>query len=64
MSGFMHQADEVNGVALDLIVYVKRKRPAVFAGKSVRTDVVATFPTDNGSDDIFDPFMQISAKTV
>lgn len=62
MSGFMHQANEVNGVALDLVVDVKWKRTAAFAGKSMRADMIATFPADDGSYRVFHPFMQISAK--
>jgi hypothetical protein len=64
MSGFMHQTDEVNGVSLDLVADVERKRTAMLAGKAVWTDMVATFPADDGSHRIFNPFMQISAKTV
>ena len=60
----MHQADEVNGVAVDLLTDVERKRAAMFTGKAVRADMVTAFPSDDGPDCVFNPFVQVAAETV
>ena len=61
---FMHETDEIDSVAFDLIVDVVWKRPAVFAGKAMRSDMITTFPTNDRPDSVFDPFMEIAAEPV
>lgn len=60
----MYQANEVYGAAFDLIVDVVWKRPAVFAGKSVRTDVITPFPPNDGSHRVLNTLMQVAPKSV
>ena len=62
MSGFMYETDEINSVSFDLVAEVVRKRAAVFAGKAVWSDVVTTFPTDDGPHRIFDPLVKVAAE--
>lgn len=64
MAGFMYQADEVNGVPFDLVADVVWKRAAVFAGKTVWTDMIAAFPTDNCPHRILDSFVKVAAESI
>jgi hypothetical protein len=47
-----------------LVIDIKRKRAAMFAGKSMRTDMITSFPSDNGSHRIFDPFVKVAAEPI
>lgn len=64
MAGFMHQTNEIDDVPFDLVTKIVRKRAAVFAGKAVWADMIAAFPTDDGSYRILDPFVEIAAESV
>jgi hypothetical protein len=64
MPGFVDKADEVNLTTLNLIVDIVGKGAAVFAGKTVWTDMIAAFPFYNRSHSVFDAFMQVVAKPV
>jgi hypothetical protein len=62
--GFMDQADEVYGVAFDVVADVEGKRAAMFAGKTVRAYVVAAFQKDDGPHGVLDAFVQVAAEAV
>ena len=64
MPGLMHQADEVNRVPFDPVANVIGKRAAVLAGESVWADMIAAFPSDDGSYRVLDPFVKIIAEPV
>ena len=64
MPGLMHQADEVNRVTFDLVADVIGKRAAVLAGESVRADMIAAFPADDGPCRVLNPFVKVAAEPV
>lgn len=49
-------------LTFDLVAEVVGKRAAMFAGKAVWSDVVTTFPTDDGPHRIFDPLVKVAAE--
>ncbi len=64
VAGFVQETNKIDGVTFDLIADVVRKWPAVLAGKTVRTDVITSFPTDDSPDSVFDSFVEIAAESV
>lgn len=60
----MHQSDEVESIPFDLIADVVGEGPTVFAGKAVRSDMIAAFPADDRPNGVFDPFVKIAAESV
>lgn len=58
----MHKSDKIESVTFDLIADVVGKWPTVFAGKAVRSDMIAAFPADDRPNGVFDPFVKIGCR--
>ena len=63
MSVFVHKAENVQRAAFDCVIGEMGKRAATPAGKTVRPDVIAAFPANDGADRGLHAFVEIFAET-
>jgi hypothetical protein len=55
------KADEIHGGLLDTVTKIVGERAAVFAGETVRSDMITAFQSDHCSNSILDSLVEVVA---
>jgi hypothetical protein len=64
MAAFMNNSENVESIALDLVVDEVRKRPALAARKPMRSDMISALSLDHDPDRLLHSLVEIVSKAL